>query len=217
MVADNPTTVPREVIDLKQDVIGISAAQWGPHHAILANGSVSKWWWNDPSTDGGSVHVANINVDGTARQVVSGVSHACALLSDGGVSCWGSNSFGELGRGLAADAHGEFSPARVILPRQALALAAGEFHTCALLVGGLVECWGFNAWGELGVGDWNSRDRPSSVTLASPATLLAAGADHTCVVLASGEVQCWGANHDGELGDGSTVEHASPVTAIGAP
>jgi len=97
-------------------------------------------------------------------QVSAGLLHTCAVLSDGSVWCWGDNQAGQIGTGvLTADggdgAATEFNPADVLYPTQvvglpahALAVGAGYQHTCALLVGGAVMCWGSNQFAELGGG-----------------------------------------------------------------
>jgi alpha-tubulin suppressor-like RCC1 family protein len=46
----------------------------------------------------------------------------------------------------------------------ALALAAGNSHTCAVLTGGAVYCWGYNFDGLLGTGDTSDRNTPTAVT-----------------------------------------------------
>ena len=50
------------------------------------------------------------------------------------------------------------------IPAGVVALAAGDNHTCALLTGGGVDCWGHNEFGELGTGDTSDRHTPTGVT-----------------------------------------------------
>ncbi len=81
-------------------------------------------------------------------------------------------------------------------------VAAGNDVSCALLTGGHVECWGWNGWGQLGDGSFESSDVPVQVKHLTTAVQVTAGEYHTCAVLASGHVDCWGYNGDGELGSG---------------
>ncbi|GAB2897808.1 RCC1 domain-containing protein [Microbulbifer echini] len=93
----------------------------------------------------------------------------------------------------------------------AIDVAAGGLHTCALLEGGSVRCWGAKHWGQLGDGSGaeqngvilKGKSEPSTIVgLAEPAIDIAAGYAHTCAVLVSGAVQCWGANYYTQLGNG---------------
>ena len=43
------------------------------------------------------------------------------------------------------------------------ALAAGDYHTCAVLSGGVIKCWGYNSNGQLGTGDTSTRYSPTAV------------------------------------------------------
>ena len=98
-------------------------------------------------------------------QVVAGLQHTCALLSGGSVRCWGLGEHGQLGYGDYEDV---LSPSDrssgVRLDGQdarALQVSAGETHTCALLEGGDVRCWGEGENGRLGYGDEFDVEDPS--------------------------------------------------------
>lgn len=88
---------------------------------------------------------------------------------------------------------------------QAIAVAAGAAHTCAIVAqlpatSGQLKCWGANDRGQLGVGDTADRLVPASVAggMSSGVTMVAAGAAHTCA-LKGGTLYCWGANGEGTL------------------
>ena len=86
--------------------------------------------------------------------------------------------------------------------------------TCALIKSGIVKCWGFGYWGQLGNTSANSFQMfPITVSGITTATSVLAGSTHTCAVLSDGTVKCWG-NHDhGRLGIGiSTSNKNTPET-----
>jgi alpha-tubulin suppressor-like RCC1 family protein len=56
----------------------------------------------------------------------------------------------------------------------AIAIAAGGRHTCALVTGGSLLCWGFNLNGQLGIGSTEDRNSPVAVSLGSGAYIHAA-------------------------------------------
>lgn len=94
-------------------------------------------------------------------------------------------------------------------------IAASTAHTCAIVYGGLVKCWGRNTLGQLGDGTTTSRTAPVTVAGIRGAVALAAGGFHTCAIVAGGQVKCWGFNGSGQLGDGSVTVRTAPVTVSG--
>jgi alpha-tubulin suppressor-like RCC1 family protein len=165
---------------------------------------------------------------GVALQRVSSVTtgyyHGCARLQNTQVRCWGYNGVGELGNDEAStDIAG---PVTVVNAAGAgpltgaAAVAAGEYHSCALLQNTQVRCWGYNDNGQLGDGTDEDRHRPVAVrNLAGTGPLtgvaqITASDDTTCAVLLDGRVRCWGDNSDGQLADGTTDPSPLPVAAL---
>ena len=98
----------------------------------------------------------------------------------------------------------------------ATSISAGEEHTCAVLSGGSVSCWGYGSYGQLGDGSTTStQSTPVSVSGISTATSVSAGESHTCSVLSGGSVSCWGLGSYGRLGNDSTNTQYTPVGVFG--
>ncbi|HEX8822385.1 MAG TPA: hypothetical protein VF794_20835, partial [Archangium sp.] len=163
----------------------------------------------------------DVDVGGTVRPLVSGAWHTCALLEGGTVRCWGRNDSGQLGLGHTRPIGDDESPASVgvvSLGGTVVQLAAHgtSQHTCALLEGGTVRCWGRNAHGQLGQGHTNSigdDETPASVgsvNTGGPVLQLATGAEHTCALLSPGVLKCWGRNESGQLGRANTASLSTP-------
>jgi len=158
----------------------------------------------------------------TATRVVAGAEHACALLGDSTVRCWGAGDSGQRGDGTFNNS--STVPVAVSGLTGAVSVVTGGYHTCALLGDGTMWCWGRNADGQLGDGTagpqcvyTTGRCSPTPVRvggITSPAAITAGGY-HTCALLGDGTVWCWGRNGSGQLGDGTTTNSSSPVRAGG--
>ena len=161
-----------------------------------------------------------------ALQLAAGGHHTCAWLATGAVTCWGLGINGDLGYGNL-DNVGDRAPANgapVAVGDSGdtvTALALGREHSCALLDGGRVRCWGNNTAGQCGyatpavIGDDETPASAGDVDVGGTVVQLAAGYDHTCARLASGAIRCWGASSSGQLGYGTTQPAALPPSAAG--
>ena len=148
---------------------------------------------------------------GSGTAIAIGADHTCAVLSSGGVDCWGYNVWGQLGNGITTNSS---MPVGVSGVTNATAIAAGAGHTCAVLTSGGVDCWGASYAGQLGDGSNTGPDScyygtcsttPVAVSGITNAIAIAAGRAHSCAVLTSGGVDCWGDNTSGQLGDGTNT------------
>lgn len=140
--------------------------------------------------------------------IAAGDRHSCALVY-GRLQCWGNNNRGQLGNGTTT-ASTVPTPVATTLDSTVTAAAAGEYHTCAIVDGGLM-CWGYNGDGQLGNDTPAGSTTPLPVSdLDSGVTAVAAGSYRTCAVVGGG-LKCWGNNANGQLGTGDTYSSATPM------
>lgn len=131
---------------------------------------------------------------------ISVAHHACGLALDGHAWCWGSNRYGELGRG---DTTASNEVITVANGRAYSSIEAGAHFTCARVASGEIDCWGNNSSGQLGTGATGIalpmalQRVPSAV---GPSAALSAGDHHACRLDASGTAFCWGFAAAGQLG-----------------
>jgi alpha-tubulin suppressor-like RCC1 family protein len=181
---------------------------------------------------GDALPAVSLGTGRTAAAIATGSSHACALLDDGSVKCWGANSLGQLGQGdtaIRGDQPGEMGDAlpavRLGTGRTAVAIRAGGSFNCALLDDASVKCWGYGYFAQLGLGDSANRgDAAGEMGDALPAvdlgsgrsvTGLTAGGFHSCALLDNGALKCWGMNSSGQLGLGDLVTRGNDPGEMG--
>jgi len=257
---ESVTAKQRQILILNQvplqNIVQITAS-YSHTCALTTEGGVKCWGANRSGQLGDGTQtdrvtpVAVAGLSNGATAVVAGEGHSCALMNNGGVKCWGDNSYGELGDGTEEPYR--ITPVDVVgLSIGATALATRGDHTCALMSNGGVKCWGYNDNGQLGDGTYINRTTPVDVVdLNSNIVAIFAGYDrtcgitvngavvcwrgtptavaglssgiatmsinygHTCVVTTGGGAKCWGANRYGQLGDGTTNSSSTLVDVVG--
>ena len=95
-----------------------------------------------------------------ATKITNGYRHACAILDNKSVQCWGRNNQGQLGDGTFVDRN---VPTAVTGVMNVVEIAPGYRHTCALLDNNTIQCWGQNNYGQLGDGTIINRTTPAEV------------------------------------------------------
>src|SRR5690606_24075784 len=130
--------------------------------------------------------------------ITAGEHQTCALLTGGGLKCWGRNSQGQLGDGTTSHRSAPVDVSGLTSGVQ-MVRAAGHI-TCALTTTGGVKCWGENGLGGLGDGTTVDKNAPTDVVgLTSGVAAITVGDSHACALTNAGSVRCWGSNSDGQL------------------
>ncbi|UOF02448.1 Calx-beta domain-containing protein [Bdellovibrio reynosensis] len=105
--------------------------------------------------------------------------------------------------------------------KDAVAIGAGDNHTCAMTSNGNVYCWGFNGNGQLAQGNYLPYSSPLLMSLAAPATAMSTAYNNVCAILNTGALYCWGqGNHNtypgaGLTGTSSTSNRWTPTLVTG--
>jgi hypothetical protein len=212
------------LISLPGDIVDAELRRVGC--AVLASGAVYCWgsgycgaMGDGSAADNTTPAAAAVT---SATKVAVGGVHACAVLDDGSVTCWGQNHRGQLGDGTTHSTtcgvgsdFGNYSalPVTAVGITDAVDVAAGAAHTCALHASGSVSCWGDNFAGQLGDGTTTRRNIPVPTGITNAAAI-ACGGSTTCAILTDGSIRCWGWNLDGQLGDGTTVSRSTPTPVL---
>lgn len=231
-IGDNEVPSDAGDVDIVEAVVQVSA---GEQHtcAVLETAGVRCWGLGlngrlgygnvlNIGDDEAPADIADVDVGADAIEVRVGDAHSCALVEGGAVRCWGLGSFGRLGYGNIAtigDDEAPSSAGNVDVGGTVVQLALGEEHTCALLEGGTVRCWGRSFYGQLGYGNTSSigdDESPASagdVDIGGVVVQISAGRHHTCAILDGGSVRCWGFDGLGYANDETIGNDETPASA----
>ncbi len=159
-------SVPVTVTALNGTVKSVASGVFGTCAITLSN-TLMCWGhngWGDLGNGNNSSSTVPIAVPSlnNVAKVVMGEGHVCALTFSGSLKCWGRNEAGELGDGTQTNRNTPVSP--IEINGVVTDVSAGIFmHTCAIIDGGTVKCWGKNDWGQLGDGTTITRSTPIKV------------------------------------------------------
>ena len=187
--------------------------------ALSSDGQVYCWGYNDnylvKATTSSSSTITTpwtqTQLSRPAIDISVGYNHACAILDNHQVQCWGRNSEGQLGAGNTTN------PSQSIAQKErpyvdlgsdvgASDIMAGGHYTCAILTTEGTVCWGHGSqyrhgrnsssnFITMGEGLGNGTGSPYDTIAKSHRSSLSPNSPHTCIVDESSEVQCWGATH----------------------
>lgn len=205
-----------------------SPTQWlaietGFSHTCALTTAGATWCWGsngfgqtgDGSTSATRASPVEVQGEPTFVSLRLGIHHSCGLTAAGGLACWGRNDFGQLAdsttthRSQAVSSGGSRSFSMI-------SRGSNSNHSCARRGATTLECWGYNGFGQLALGDTTRRAVPTAVTTAFEFTQLSAGFRHSCGVTTAGAAYCWGSNAFGQLGDGTDTSRAAPTLVSGA-
>ncbi len=206
-IADGASQLPDE-----GETLGVYPAY---EHACALTTTAAYCWGIG---DNGRIGQGNLFFDRDEPTYVSGTNgaialsvgeeHACVIMPDHTVQCWGSNSSGQCGTGSAEDTENYAAEVQDI--DSAVVLEVGGFHSCAVLDDATVACWGNNSAGQIGDGSTDDQPVPVPVLGLEDVQSVCAGWGHSCALKTDGTVSCWG--YGAALGYGGTEDRVNPVS-----
>lgn len=145
----------------------------------------------------------------------SGARAAQALALTATIYSWGLGGVGQLGDGSFANSD---VPVKVKSVAGVSAIGGGGAHSLLVTSGGSVYAWGWNKFGELGVGNTTGPQQcplgkmktacstaPVQVPGLSGISTVAGGDIHSLALAPDGTVWAWGNNQYGEIGNGTVT------------
>lgn len=183
-----PSSSPNRVSELSSSRIVVAGAEG----TTALDGAGAPFVWGTPPgaiylrSDFGFSSLIPVRTTtlSSATMLALGARHACVLLPDGEVSCWGQNEFLQRGSGVR-NASVAFSPVPSL--NDAILIESGQTSTCVVRETGNVSCWG--AFGCLSTPCGNE---PANVPNLVDALQVSIGGDTACALKAGGGVVCWG-------------------------
>ncbi len=189
-------------------------------YALMEDSSLYSWGNNESGRLGVGDEVnkntpTKVNLPSKIKELITTGSSVYALMEDSSLYSWGENIFGQLGVG--DEVNKKNTPTKVNLPGKIKELITTNGSSVyALMEDSSLYSWGYNSYGQLGVGDEVNRNTPTKVNLPGKIKKLITSSSASYAILEDGSLYSWGENNSGELGVGSNEDKNTPtkVTAI---
>jgi len=151
-------------------------------------------------------------------KIACGGTHGAAVTDQGMLLSWGHDRFGQLGHGSLPEQaenerRGQGTPVRVVQYFDDIFItevACGEAHTVALDDQGSMYSWGWNAYGQLGLGNTSNRQIPKLIPTKHRVRSVSTGFAHSLAITETDRILAWGSGQFGQLGTEKAVNAASP-------
>jgi alpha-tubulin suppressor-like RCC1 family protein len=144
--------------------------------------------------------------------VGAGVTHTCAVRTNGVVYCWGDGTLGALGRG---DTTTSVTPAPIASTQHFVRVSSGRLRSCAIATDGAVWCWGAEWESSSGGFDFfHTEATPHRIDSIPPARDITVSAFSTCAVSVDDVTYCWEGNSFAQLGFGNLTGTAVPTPIL---
>ena len=168
-------------------------------------------WGSNSSGQLGLGHISTVSkpaqvmLDSKVKSIAVGSTHVLVLTADNKVFGWGSNHFGQIGLNNTDRQNSiKFisTPRSIFFPEKITAIAAGMHFSLALSSSGKVYSWGWNGFGQLGMGNFMPISTPTLIPNLSNVRAIAAGESHS-LAIGKNQLLGWGNNESGQLGTAS--------------
>jgi alpha-tubulin suppressor-like RCC1 family protein/tRNA threonylcarbamoyladenosine modification (KEOPS) complex Pcc1 subunit len=221
---------------LSKRVIAVSAS--AAHSVALCSDETTVAWGANASGSLGnnSNTSSNIAVAVTRSGVLSskkvsavatGGAQSFALCSDGTLTSWGLNTFGQLGNNTTETTRVPVTVTTTtgaLFGKTVVATSVGQSHTVVRFSNGGMAAWGRNAEGQLGNNTTTNSNIPvevfsGGVLSGKKIAAVSAGAAHNVALCSDGTVVTWGSNSSGQLGTGTAIVSSlipTNITGLGA-
>jgi alpha-tubulin suppressor-like RCC1 family protein len=141
--------------------------------------------------------------------ISAGGSHNIALKNNRTIWTWGNNSAGQLGLGDTYSPR--TTPTQVGTDSDWDIIMAANSHTITIKTNSTLWSWGYNYYGQLGLGDTELRTTPTQIMSDSDWSKISVGYYYNIALKKNYTIWTWGLNNSGQLGLGDTINRNVPT------